>query len=309
MRIFTGASVPRGTLAVAMQEESSRINGKVLISKGLASGENIRKKGEDIQKGEKVLTQGTVLGPVHLALLAALGMKKAPVFKPPQVTFFTTGSELVTPGKQLKHGQIYDTNSTMLEALLAELQADALPLPSASDDPAAIRRRIRQGLRSDVLIISGGVSVGDYDFVKDILKEEGVCEIFWKVNIKPAKPLFFGKRGRTLVFGLPGNPVSVFIAFEEFVRPVLLHLQGRKTADRPLLQARLETSFQNESKTRFLWAALNEEKKKMTVRPLKGQGSHRIGSLAQAHALIRLEPYERLRQNQWVWVKKIRKEN
>jgi molybdopterin molybdotransferase len=303
VQIFTGAPVPRGTQSVVMQENTQRVNGSVLLFKTPRLGENIRFRGEDFQRGRVLVRKGTVLGPTQLSLLAAVGYKKIPAYPPLKVALFCTGNELLRQGEKAKPGKIRDSNTILLEGLVKRAGAVPIILPCVGDQRQAIQRLIREGLGADVLLISGGVSVGKYDFVKEALRREGVKEIFWKVDIKPGKPLFFGKKGRTLVFGLPGNPVSVFVTFEEFVKPALLRTQGRKKLSEGWVEGRLTEGFKNGPRYHFIRVRCVSRKGGYAVTPLKGQGSHMIGSLASANALLRVEPYATLKRNQEVSVR------
>ena len=297
-QIFTGAPVPAGTEAVVMQEKCARENGRVQFSGAPVPLENIRFKGEDIQKGELLLNKGTVLGAAQIGLLAAAGYAKVPVIRKPQVTVLATGNELKKPGEKIKSGQIFDSNTPLLRALLEENACAVSALPSGRDSRAALQRKIRQGLKADVFLIAGGVSVGKYDLVKELLREAGVREIFWKVNIKPGKPLFFGRKGKTLVFGLPGNPVSVFVTFSEYVKPCLQKLQG-KAAHAVFEKAKMAADFKNGPRRHFVRCVVEQG----TAAPLAGQGSHMIRSLAQANAILEVPPNEYLPKNREVTVK------
>lgn len=307
LRIFTGAPVPWGAQAVVMQEHTERRKGSLLILKVPSPQENIRFRGEDFQKGRVLVRRKTVLDPTHLALLAAVGHKKASVYPSPQVGILATGNELSKPGEKRKAGKIWDSNTILLELLVKQIGANPHSFPPVGDRAEEIRSRVREGLESDVLIISGGVSVGKYDFVREVLKKEGVHEIFWKVDIKPGKPLFFGEKNSTLVFGLPGNPVSVFVTFEEFVKPALLKMRGANRSPE-WIWARMTESFRNGSRLHFVRARCVVKKRGLVVTPLKGQGSHMIGNLASSNALLKVEPHARLKRNQWVLVKKFQSE-
>ena len=308
IRIFTGASVPKGTQAVAMQEHVERVNGHIFLSKKPEREDNIRFRGEDFQKGKILARRNTLLAPTHLALLAAVGCEKIPVRPSPKVAILATGSELLAVGEKLMQGKIRDSNTILLEALVKEVGGISFSFSSVGDDPKKIRSWIQKGLNSDMLLISGGVSVGKYDFVKEILKQEGVKEIFWKVNIKPGKPLFFGKKNQTLVFGLPGNPVSVFVTFEEFVKPAIFRMEGKVQQEDKWIKGYLTKPFRNGSRFHFVRVRCHRKKTGYTITPLKGQGSHMIGSLACANALLRVEANANLKKNACVSVKLIGKE-
>ena len=305
LRIFTGAPVPKGADAVVMQEHVARVNGTLSLLNRPKPKENIRFRGEDFSKGKLLIRKGTLLEPAHLALLRAVGREEAPVYPLPTVSILATGSELLREGEPVTLGKIRDSNSILLEALVKKTGGIPQRLPSVGDEPGEIRSAIRKGLKENLLLISGGVSVGKYDFVKGILRKEGVREIFWKVNIKPGKPLFFGKKRGTLVFGLPGNPVSVFVTFEEFVKPALLKMRKRPLM-RKEIKGYLTDSFRNGPRLHFVRVRSVPKKKRYAITPLKGQGSHMIGTLAQANSLLRVEPNVLLKRNQKVSVELLR---
>jgi molybdopterin molybdotransferase len=308
LRIFTGAPVPRGTSAVIMHEDVKQVNGSIVLLENPKPNANIRFRGEDFPKGALLIKKGTILSPRHLALLAAVGCRKISAYPSPQVSIFATGSELLKAGEPLKAGKIRDCNTILLEALVKQTGAVAHPLGNVADEPGEIRKAIRDGLKKDMLLISGGVSVGKYDFVKELLKKEGVQEIFWKVDIKPGKPLFFGKKGKTLVFGLPGNPVSVFVTFEEFVRPALRKLQGKIPLEHKRIQGYLAQEFQNGSRFHFVRVKGRSTQKGYAIKPLKGQGSHMIGELVASNALLPVKPKQKIKKNQCVVVRQFQEE-
>jgi molybdopterin molybdotransferase len=247
--------------------------------------------------------KGTRLNPCHLALLAAAGHEKISVNPVPVVTLLATGSELLKKGEKLQAGKIRDSNTILLEALVKEAGGLPQALPFVGDRLALIRDRIRKGLQGDLFLIAGGVSVGAYDFVKEALKKEGVREISWKVNIKPGKPLFFGRKGKSLVFGLPGNPVSVFVTFEEFIKPVLRKWSSVNPAKERRVSGFLTEKFENGPRLHFVRVRCRFDKNRWAVTPLGGQGSHMIGELASANALLCVEPGAVLKKGEPVTVK------
>jgi len=308
IRIFTGAPVPKGTKAVVMQEHTERQNGSVLILKSPERYENIRFRGEDFRKGDLLLKKGTMLEPSHLALLATVGCKKAPVYPAPKIAILATGNELLKSGERLSAGKIFDSNTILLEAMVHRNGGDPQVLCPAGDSIREIHKAVKMGLECDVLIVAGGVSVGKYDFVKKALAREGVGEIFWKVDIKPGKPLYFGKKNQTLVFGLPGNPVSVFVTFEEFVKPALLKMGGKRI-EAKWKEGLLTQGFENGARPHFVRVRCESEKGAVRIILLKGQGSHQISALARSNALLKVEPYEILKKNQKVRVKMMQEAN
>ena len=304
MQIFTGAPVPKGTDAVVMQEKVERWTGSVKVFNRPEAHQNVRFSGEDFPKGALLVKKSTWLGPAHLAVLATAGHATAKVYPSPQVAVLVTGSELLKPGDKPGPGRIYDSNSVLLDALVR--QAGGIPsvISSTGDELKNIRTAVRRGLQADVLIVSGGVSVGKYDFVKEAMEKEGVREIFWKVDIKPGKPLYFGKKGNALVFGLPGNPVSVFVTFEEFVKPALLKMSGKST-DAKWVEGKLAAEFRNGPRPHFVRVRCEKSKNGFRVTPLRGQGSHQIGSLAKANAILKIDADQTLDRGQKVRVKVI----
>ncbi|MBI4196433.1 MAG: molybdopterin molybdotransferase MoeA [Deltaproteobacteria bacterium] len=237
VRIMTGASVPEGADAVVPFEESVSNGDSLVIDHEVSKGENIRKKGEDVRRGEVVLRHGVLITSRTISLLAALGIAEVSVFRRPRVRIVVTGNELVEIGAPLQRAKIYNSNGPTLVAALREAGVPPESVAVVSDQPDLLTSRIREGLEGEVLLTIGGVSAGDLDLVPKILDEIGAKIHFHKVAIKPGKPLLFGTVGEKLIFGLPGNPVSALIVFERFVRPALLRMMGmdecfpvRKTA-------------------------------------------------------------------------------
>lgn len=302
MRIFTGAPVPKGAAAVVMQEHAVVNKNALALRKEPRADENIRFQGEDFRKGALLVKRGICLEPAHLAVAAAAGHQKAAVYPFPRAAILTTGNELARAGEKISRGKIYDSNTELLSALVFQAGGIPVVLGLAADSLANIRNALRRGLCQDILIISGGVSVGKYDFVKEALEAEGVREIFWKVNIKPGKPLYFGKKGKTLVFGLPGNPVSAFITFEEFVKPALAKMSGKPARAR-WLEGVLSKEFHNGPRPHFVRVRCARRKNAMMITPLPGQGSHQIGSLAKANGLWMVKPDEKFQAGQKIRVK------
>jgi molybdopterin molybdotransferase len=230
---------------VAQSEITSEEHGYVLVYEAVRRGKNIRRAGEDVMAGDRVLGAGAALGPAEIGVLASLGHPRVLVHRRPRVAIISTGSELVEVDQPLGPGQIRNSNSYSLRALCRQLGVEATPFGIVPDDYDATLRAIQAGLEYDVLLTSGGVSVGRFDFVKDVQDELGVERRLWGVAMKPGKPLAFGVRGGTLVFGLPGNPVSAMVSFELFVRPALLRLMGYRKTTRPLYEAIIEEDVAN----------------------------------------------------------------
>ncbi len=234
IKIMTGAPLPDGADAVVRVEDTESAGATVLIKATVGLGTAVRVAGGDVQSGTEVFGQGETITPAHLAVLASLGLARPVVHRRAVVAILSTGDEVVAvDGGALQPSQIRDTNRPLLRALLAEMGADVVDLGIVGDDAAEMRRRIEQGAAdADAVITSGGVSMGEYDLVKQILAEIGSVE-FWKVAMQPAKPFAFGHVSGTPLFGLPGNPVSVMVAFEQFARPALLKMMGHRAIFRP----------------------------------------------------------------------------
>ena len=291
VRILTGATIPRGADAVIMQEDVTRDAGHIATSRLPTPGQHIRRRREEMQRGDVALLAGGALRPSGIGLLAALGHKEAVVYRRPMVDILVTGDELRAPGSRLNAGEIYESNGALLAALVRQNGGEDRRLGIVIDKPAPLAAAIRRGLTSDLLLISGGVSVGDRDFVRAACAACGVREVFWRVNIKPGMPLFFGKRGRTLVFGLPGNPVSVFVTFEAFVKPAIRRLMGMAWRDEYVTPAILDGGLHVSTNRRTHFIRVQSQTGDdglIRVRPVGGQGSHHLRSLATADGWIRV---------------------
>jgi molybdopterin molybdotransferase len=241
-RIFTGGPLPPGADTVVRQEDTQGADGRVAIRVAAPEGEHVRRAGEDVREGEEVLAAGTRLRAAHLGMLAALGRSVVAVRQRPRVAILSGGDELVEPDRSVAGGRIVSSNSYSLAAQCREAGAEPVYLGIARDRPDELERGLRAGLRCDVLLSSAGVSVGDHDHVRPVLEKLGCRLAFWGVRMKPGYPLAFGRMeadGLPLVFGLPGNPVSAMVTFEQFVRPALLKMAGRSRLFRPVVEARL----------------------------------------------------------------------
>lgn len=285
--ISTGAVVPENLDAVVPVEVVVQSANTVEISQTARTGAHIRPRGGDVASGEVVLPAGATLTAARLAAVAAAGVASIECRRRPRVAILATGSELVAPGVPLRAGQIYETNGLMLAAALSAAGAEIVTEPTAADDDAVLREALETGLGGDVLVTSGGVSVGEHDLVRAVERELGVEEVFWRVAIKPGKPVSFGVRGDTLVFGLPGNPVSALVGSELFVKPALRALQG---AAEPL--PRFETGSltiglrRNEERDEFVRARVRTDASEVVLEPIVGQESHMIVRSSAADALV-----------------------
>jgi len=277
--ISTGAVVPEGADAVVPVE---RTTGEVEVE-GVVPGENVRPRGGDTRAGNVVVAAGSRLGPPQVSSLAAAGVAVVRCARRPRVAVLATGSELRVPGEPLAPGQIYESNSLLIAAQLAQVGVDANVFPFVTDDAAATLAALEQALELDVLITSGGVSVGPHDLVRATLRELGVTEVFWRVAVKPGKPVAFAVRGETLAFGLPGNPVSSLVAFELFVRPALQALQGMRDPHPHYFVGKLGHAVaRNTQRDEFVRARRDGDQ----LVPLSGQDSHMIVHAAAANALV-----------------------
>jgi len=286
MAISTGGVVPDGADAVVQIELVDERNDVVDVP-AVAARDNVRPRGSDIRAGDEVVPAGLRLGPAQLGALAAAGVTAVRCGRRPQVALLATGSELRPAGEPLGPGEIYDSNTVMLEAQARAAGAAVETLPRVADNEQATREALARGLAADVLVTSGGVSVGVHDLVRRLESELGVEEVFWGVAVRPGRPLAFGLRGDTLVFGLPGNPVSSLVGFELFVRPALLALQGAGDPGPPFRPGRLATAVRrNKARDSLVRARSRTENRVIALEPLAGQESHMIARAAAADALV-----------------------
>lgn len=289
VRIFTGAPIPKGADAVVMQEDTRpHHEGFVAVVESSEAGENIRRAGDDVTTGEVVLRAGTLLGPAQIGMAAAIGRHELQAHPRPRVGILVTGGEIVEPGRPLAPGKIYDSNSYALDGWVRRAGCEAVSLGIADDTREDLHEKLDYGLSEcDALITVGGVSVGEYDLVKDVLAELGCEQKFWRVAMRPGKPFVFGTRGDRFVFGLPGNPVSAAVTFLVLVRPALLKLRGLKELELPTVQAEAAEDFVNRGdRLHFMRGRLEKRGEQWLVKPLSRQGSHVISSLANANCLV-----------------------
>ncbi len=286
MGISTGGVVPAGADSVVPIEDVEERDDVLIVPGEVVEGANVRSRGGDLRAGDLVVKAGVRLGPVHLGALAAAGVATVGVSRYPRVVLAVTGTELRSSGEKLGRGEIYDANGVILAAQIRSTGATVERLPPVRDDAESTRAAIARGLEADVLITSGGVSVGVHDLVRTIEAELGVEELFWRVAVRPGKPVAFGVRGRTLVFGLPGNPVSSLVGFELFVRPALLAMQGA-VEPRPMFRpGRLGSPVRLAGRDSLLRARTRVDGGAVVLDPLTGQESHMIARAALADALV-----------------------
>ncbi len=298
VRIFTGAPMPVGADAVVMQEDTELLSEgtRIRIAESAEPGEFVRRRGSDLCEGQTLLSSGEHIHAGTIGILASQGCARLSIYRQPRCSVVSTGDELLSPGEALGPGQLYDSNGAMLQAMAQEWGAAVSGRFHAPDDPAQLRDILGQALSdTDYCIVAGGVSVGDHDHVKQVLSDLGVEGGFWKVRIKPGKPLYFGRRDRTLVFGLPGNPVSAYITFLLFVLPSLLKAQGKKvTSETPPLpswEAELAATLSNPGdRPHYMRGRWTPERP--VFAPGGVQQSHALFSLSRSNALVRVEAGE-----------------
>ena len=285
IRIFTGAPVPQGADAIVMQEDVTRDGTELLLNVDVEAGEFVRRRGCDLAEGQMILRKGGRLQAATIALLASQGFTDVIVGGKPTAEVISTGDELVQPGEELQPGQIYDSNSVLLSALLKGCGVGDAAVENCRDDRLSLDNAIKRGIKSHVLIVSGGVSVGEHDLVKEALREVGAKIEIWRVAVKPGKPFLFGNIGGCYVFGLPGNPVSAFVTFLQFVRPAILRMMGATNLDLPQVSAKLTVDLTNDSdRPHYIRGKLEHGE----FTPIGRQESHALFGLSQANALLRL---------------------
>lgn len=289
MRIFTGAPMPQGADAVVIQENTRAVDNQVHILQTAKLGDHIRRAGEDVKPGETLFNEQQVIGPGDIAMFVAQGHTTASVVKKPRVAIVPTGDELVEAGQPLGPGQIANSNAVMLQTMCLELGMEPFLFPIVRDQKEALSQTLVDASQtSDLILTIGGVSVGDFDHVLSSIKENGAID-FWKVAIKPGKPLAFGHINQTPIIGLPGNPASAFVCFELFARPALLKLAARPFQRRLVVQAKLSKAIaQNKTREQFLRARLTRENSQYSVETASTQGSGQLSSMVNINALAQI---------------------
>ncbi len=286
VRILTGAPVPAGADAVLQQELTEADGDTVRLLAEAPIGTSVRPAGDDVRAGQRVVAAGTEIGPAEVAILAAVGQHPVRVTRRPRVAIVSTGDELAALGEQPRPGQIRESNSVYLAAAVARAGAEPLLLGIAHDRLDEIREKLRQAQGADLVLSSGGVSVGDFDLVKQVLAEDGSVD-FWRVRMRPGKPLAFGLLGQTPLLGLPGNPVSAAVTFELFGRPAIRLMLGARQIQRPLIDVVYAgDAMQRSDRRHFVRTRLEARQGKLVAVPTGDQGSHLLTSLQGATALV-----------------------
>jgi len=304
VRIFTGATLPQGADAIVMQEDVTPHGTDIRVNVDVDAGDFVRRRGCDLAEGQMILAKGERIRASTVALLASQGLADVIVGGKAIAAVISTGDELVKPGEELQSGQIYDSNSVLLNALLLRCGVSAIAVEHCPDNRQSLAEAIKRGIKNHVLVISGGVSVGEHDLVKEALCELGAKIEIWRVAVKPGKPFLFGNIGECFVFGLPGNPVSAFVTFLQFVRPAILRMMGAMNLDLPQVPAKLAVGLTNDGdRPHYIRGRLKHEK----FTPIGRQESHALFGLSQANALLRvavgqsLEADEIVNVQIWDW--------
>ena len=298
VKIMTGAPVSTGCDAVVMVEHTSQNGSKVEILKSVKKGRNVCFLGEDFKAGKKIISKATVIKPQHIGLLVSAGISYVDVIAP-KVSVLNTGTEIVPIGKKLPKNTIYNSNGPMLCSLLENDNIAVNYLGISKDTVSDLKAKIKKGLGGNILIISGGVSMGDYDLVPQALKELGVKQIFHKVCIKPGKPLFFGIKNKTLIFGLPGNPIANFLGYHLFIKSALLKMSGYKKYIPKFREGVITQDFYKKGTRRqFVLVNITQKSGKFYLTPLSSRGSADVLSLSKADGFMSLaESVKSVRKN------------
>lgn len=290
VKIMTGAVIPAGADTVVMQERIAIKSDRITLLEETKQGANVRLAGEDLRIGQTVLSKGHIMKPADLGLVASLGIAEVPVYRKLKVAFFSTGDELVGVGNPLQEGQVYDSNRYTLYGMLSRLGAQISDLGNVPDDPSQLEETLLQAAQNnDVVITSGGVSVGEADYMKALLARHGQV-LFWKMNMKPGRPLAYGKIAGAHYFGLPGNPVATMVTFYQFVREALLMLQGATAKPLPMLMVECTEPIKKATgRTEFQRGVLYDDAGVWKVKPTGNQGSGILSSMSAANCFIVLD--------------------
>jgi len=290
VRIMTGAVMPAGSDTVVIQEVAKRDGNRITVPPGQKRAQNVRYAGEDLKIGVPVLSPGKYLRPAELGLISSLGLGEVQVRRKVRVAFFSTGDELASIGTKLKEGEVYDSNRYTLHGMLSRLGVEIEDLGVVRDDPQALEAALHKAAQADAIITTGGVSVGEADFIKQLMAKLGEV-LFWKIAMRPGRPMAFGRIGNAYLFGLPGNPVAVMVTFYQFVRDALLHLSGRQDDYAiPLLRATAAENLRKvPGRTEYQRGVLFRDGGEWKVRITGQQGSGVLRSMAEANCFIVLE--------------------
>jgi molybdopterin molybdotransferase len=281
--------MPPGADTVVIQEVVKKDGERITIPPGQKKAQNVRYAGEDLKVGTAVLGSGKLLKPADVGLIASLGIGEVRVRRRLRVAFFATGDELASIGQPLKEGEVYDSNRYTVHGMLARLGVEAIDMGVVRDNPADLEAAFRKASSADAVITTGGVSVGEADFIKQMMAKLGEV-LFWKIAMRPGRPMAFGKIGDAFLFGLPGNPVAVMVTFYQFVRDALLHMSGREDAPIPLLKALSAESLRKvPGRTEYQRGILFKEEGEWKVRTTGQQGSGVLRSMSEANCFIVLE--------------------
>jgi molybdopterin molybdotransferase len=292
VRIFTGAPMPEGADAVVMQEEVTREGDEIELNAAVLLGQYIRQRGCDLAPGQKILGSGEPIRATTVGLLTSQGFETVAVGGEVRIAILATGDELAKPGQKLQAGQIYDSNSTLLQSLLRGFAGVFASVQHCADDRDALRRALTMAAKNQIVIVSGGVSVGEHDLVQTTLRSLGARIDVWRVAIKPGKPFLFGRLGDCFIFGLPGNPVSAFVTFLQFVRPAILKMSSAANLELPRSPAKLIVDLANDADRVHYFRGKVESG---SYAPIGRQESHALFGLSQSNALLRVAPGESLK--------------
>ncbi len=294
VQVEAGAPLVEGADAVVMAEDAEAAGPEIRVFRSLRQGDHIRQQGEDVAQGDVILPRGKRLRAQEIALLAALGVTQVLVYPRATVAILTVGPEFVGVGKPAGPGKVRDAGAWMLDAMVRELEATPIHLGIGAN-PLTLAWKVKRGLEADVFLISSGLSLAAFEKLNEVLTAQGVKGMFWNLDMKPGKPLYFGTRDRTLVFGFPGNPVATFLKFEEFVRPVILRLMNKEWRKRREVTAELERDIRNRSKrVYFVRTALHRTGKNYLVRSAGNQGSHMLRTLMHSNSVVVMEANQQL---------------
>ncbi len=287
VKIMTGAPLPKGSDSVVMVEFTKTHGDKITVSQVLKKGANVCLKAEDLKRGQKILTKGAEIKTSHVAIMAAAGKKYIKIIAAPRATILSTGGEIIPAGRKLPKNSIYNSNGPMLEAMFNSDGIRARFIGIAKDDKRDLSKFIKKGITSDIFLISGAVSVGDYDFVPEVLRKLKVKQIFHQVKIKPGKPLFFGIKNKTIIFGIPGNPLAGFLAYQIFIRPALLKMKGCKNCYPVFRKGILKKPFHRQNKRKhFALIKITKKQNQYYLSPINSHGSGDVASLSKADGFM-----------------------